>query len=82
MADDLDEEQSGQVIQDITDLASQAVPGVDVSGLISVRQAIDSILTALLLVVTGLLGIAVLIALIGVGNTLALSVIERRQENA
>lgn len=68
MADDLDEEQSGQVIQDITDLASQAVPGVDVSGLISVRQAIDSILTALLLVVTGLLGIAVLIALIGVAT--------------
>ncbi len=77
----LDEERSAQVIREITDLASQAVPGVEVSGLISVRQAIDSILNALLLVVTGLLGIAVVIALIGVGNTLALSVIERRQEN-
>jgi putative ABC transport system permease protein len=32
-------------------------------------------------VVTGLLGVAVLIALIGVGNTLALSVVERRQES-
>ncbi|MGI8653575.1 MAG: ABC transporter permease, partial [Geodermatophilaceae bacterium] len=81
VADDLDEEQSTQVIREITDLASQAAPGVEVSGLISVRQAIDSILNALLLVVTGLLGIAVVIALIGVGNTLALSVIERRQEN-
>ncbi len=81
VADDLDEEQSTQVIREITDLASQAAPGVEVSGLISVRQVIDSILNALLLVVTGLLGIAVVIALIGVGNTLALSVIERRQEN-
>jgi putative ABC transport system permease protein len=33
------------------------------------------------LIVTGLLGIAVVIALIGVGNTPALSVVERRQEN-
>src|SRR3712207_9332013 len=35
----------------------------------------------MLLLVTGLLGVAVVIALIGVGNTLALSVVERRQEN-
>ena len=44
----------------------------------------DSILASAplwLLVVTGLLGVAVLIALIGVGNTLALSVVERRQES-
>jgi putative ABC transport system permease protein len=39
------------------------------------------VLNTLLLVVTGLLGVAVVIALIGVGNTLALSVVERRQEN-
>lgn len=62
-------------------MATAAAPFVDVSGLISVRQAIDSIMDVLVLVVTGLLGIAVFIALIGVGNTLALSVIERRQEN-
>ena len=41
----------------------------------------DRVLDVLLLVVTGLLGVAVVIALIGVGNTLALSVVERRQEN-
>ena len=35
----------------------------------------------MLLVVTGLLAVAVVIALIGVGNTLALSVVERRQES-
>jgi putative ABC transport system permease protein len=39
------------------------------------------VLDTLLLVVTGLLAVAVVIALIGVGNTLALSVVERRQEN-
>jgi putative ABC transport system permease protein len=52
-----------------------------VAGLVSERAAIDSVLDTLLLVVTGLLGVAVVIALIGVGNTLALSVVERRQEN-
>lgn len=81
VSDGLTDEQSARVVEQITELASQAAPGVDVSGLISVRQAVDSILDTLLLVVTGLLGIAVVIALIGVGNTLALSVIERRQEN-
>jgi putative ABC transport system permease protein len=81
LSDDLDAEASAKAIDEITDLASQAVPSIDITGLISVRQAINSILDTLLLVVTGLLGIAVVIALIGVGNTLALSVIERRQEN-
>jgi putative ABC transport system permease protein len=81
VSDDLTAEQNTEVINEITDLATQAVPSVDVSGLISVRLAVDSILDVLLMVVTGLLGIAVVIALIGVGNTLALSVIERRQEN-
>jgi putative ABC transport system permease protein len=35
-----------------------------------------------LLVVTGLLGVAVVIALIGVANTLSLSVLERTRENS
>lgn len=42
------------------------------------NQVIDVLLT----VVTGLLGIAVLIALIGVANTLSLSVLERTRENS
>jgi putative ABC transport system permease protein len=68
-------------IDAITDLAGGAVPTVVVTGLASERAAIDSVLDVLLLIVTGLLGVAVVIALIGVGNTLALSVVERRQEN-
>ncbi|GMA33062.1 FtsX-like permease family protein [Litorihabitans aurantiacus] len=39
-------------------------------------------LDALLAVIIGLLGVAVVIALIGVANTLSLSVLERRRENA
>src|SRR3712207_4456948 len=57
------------------------MPTAYVTGLASERAAIDSVLDVLLLVVTGLLGVAVVIALIGVGNTLALAVVERRQEN-
>ncbi|GMA87619.1 hypothetical protein GCM10025868_28690 [Angustibacter aerolatus] len=45
------------------------------------RDALDSVLDGLLIAVTALLGVAVLIALVGVGNTLALSVWERQQES-
>jgi putative ABC transport system permease protein len=68
-------------IDAISDAVATAAPGAQVSGLASERAALDSVLDTLLLVVTGLLGVAVVIALIGVGNTLALSVVERRQEN-
>jgi putative ABC transport system permease protein len=44
------------------------------------RDSFDRLVTTLLLIVTGLLAIAVIIAVIGVGNTMALSVLERRQE--
>ncbi|SEP07527.1 ABC transporter permease [Trujillonella endophytica] len=69
------------VVDEVTDLAGAARPTAAVTGLASERAALDEVLDVLLLVVTGLLGVAVVIALIGVGNTLALSVVERRQEN-
>ncbi|MGY1742927.1 MULTISPECIES: ABC transporter permease [unclassified Blastococcus] len=72
---------TGAVVDEVSDLAGAAVPTAAVTGLASERAALDQVLDVLLLVVTGLLGVAVLIALIGVGNTLALSVVERRQEN-
>ncbi|MDO5093778.1 MAG: FtsX-like permease family protein [Propionibacteriaceae bacterium] len=43
---------------------------------------VTEIVNVLLLVLTGLLGVAVLIALVGVGNTLGLSVLERQRESA
>ncbi|MGC0364928.1 putative ABC transport system permease protein [Rhodococcus sp. 27YEA15] len=64
----------------ITDLARRDAPGSDVQAMTAMRTALDSILTTMLMVVVGLLSVAVLIALIGVGNTLALSVLERRRE--
>jgi putative ABC transport system permease protein len=69
------------VVDEVTDVAGSIVPTAAVTGLASERAALDEVLDVLLLIVTGLLGVAVLIALIGVGNTLALSVVERRQEN-
>lgn len=69
------------VVDEVTDVVGAAVPTAAVTGLASERAALDEVLDVLLLIVTGLLGVAVLIALIGVGNTLALSVVERRQEN-
>ncbi|GGC98188.1 ABC transporter permease [Tersicoccus solisilvae] len=62
-----------------------ATAGIDVSqvgGGALQRLAFNQILDVLLWVVTGLLGVAVLIALIGVANTLSLSVLERTRENA
>ncbi|WP_461106798.1 ABC transporter permease [Tessaracoccus terricola] len=43
---------------------------------------LEQVLDVLLLVLTALLGVAVLIALVGVSNTLGLSVIERQRESA
>jgi putative ABC transport system permease protein len=65
----------------VTDVVAEADPSAAVTGVVTLRDQINEVLDILLLVVTGLLGIAVVIALIGVGNTLALSVVERRQEN-
>lgn len=71
----------------IMDLRSELVEqlGVNeyqVSGAAIERATFNQIIDVLLLVVTGLLAIAVLIALIGVANTLSLSVLERTRESS
>ncbi len=55
--------------------------GLDVSDGYSTRSTYDRTISVLLLVATALLGVAVLIALVGVGNTLSLSVLERTREH-
>jgi putative ABC transport system permease protein len=65
----------------ISEALAQVLPSSDVQGIASLRNSLDQLLTTMLLIVTGLLAVAVVIALIGVGNTLALSVVERRQES-
>lgn len=72
---------SGAVQDEITSIAEQSAPGSEVGGSLVMRATLDSVLDTLLLIVAGLLSVAVVIALIGVGNTMALSVLERRRES-
>ncbi|MGW5359158.1 ABC transporter permease [Actinopolymorpha pittospori] len=55
---------------------------VSLQGAAVERELYDRVLDILLLIATALLAVAVLIALVGVGNTLSLSVIERTREQA
>ncbi|WP_156225986.1 ABC transporter permease [Pseudactinotalea suaedae] len=55
---------------------------LEVGGAAVERAAFSQVIDTLLAVVLGLLGVAVVIALVGVANTLSLSVLERRRENA
>lgn len=53
-----------------------------IDGALPVREQNDQLVASLLLVAVGLLAITVLIALVGVSNTLSLSVLERGREQA
>jgi len=70
------------VLDDIYALADEQGVTIDAGDASGYRQTLTSALDALLLVITALLGVAVLIAVIGVGNTLSLSVVERTRELA
>ncbi len=63
-------------------VAAAGVSEYQVTGSAIERVAYNEIIDLLLLIVTALLAVAVLIALIGVANTLSLSVLERRRENS
>ncbi|MEU8103860.1 FtsX-like permease family protein [Nonomuraea muscovyensis] len=66
----------------LVDAAVAAHPTVKVSSSTVVRGEFDEALDMLLMIVTGLLGLAVLISLLGIANTLSLSVHERTRESA
>ncbi|QUH03311.1 ABC transporter permease [Saccharopolyspora erythraea] len=55
---------------------------VQLSGAAPMRAQIGTVLDIMLSVVTGLLGVAVIIAVVGIANTLGLSVLERGRESA
>ncbi len=63
-------------------VTATGVSEYNVSGAVIERLAYNQIIDVMLLIVTALLAVAVLIALIGVANTLSLSVLERRRENS
>ncbi|MFF0264590.1 ABC transporter permease [Kribbella sp. NPDC004536] len=70
---------------DVIDAVQQSIPTVKdlgVEGGLAERSTYTKIFDVLLVVGIGLLGVSVLIALVGVGNTLSLSVLERTRENA
>lgn len=62
--------------------ATDGAPPLALEGPVVRRADYARVIDTLLLIVLGLLAIAVLIAVLGVSNTLALSVIERRRESA
>ncbi|HLS73728.1 MAG TPA: ABC transporter permease [Actinomycetaceae bacterium] len=84
LAEDADQVRTINAVEDsLTELG--ATTGADVpyiSGPAAERALFEQVIDTLLAIVTGLLAVAVVIALIGVANTLSLSVIERRRESA
>lgn len=69
----------------VIDAVEQSVPGVrelTVGGGLAERSTYTKVFEILLIVAVALLAVSVLIALVGVGNTLSLSVLERTRENA
>ena len=76
-----DRDQAAEVTAGIRK-AMAAQPGLELGGSLPQAAEIGRLLDTLLRIATGLLAVAVLIALIGVGNTLGLSVLERTRESA
>ncbi|GAA2206163.1 ABC transporter permease [Nonomuraea monospora] len=66
----------------VVDAAAAPYPTVLVSSSTEVRGQFDETLDMLLMIITGLLGLAILISLLGIANTLSLSVHERTRESA
>ena len=77
-----DPESATQVVPAIQDSIVETDAPVDVIGVAVERATMQQVIDTVLGVIVGLLAVAVVIALIGVANTLSLSVIERRRESA
>nr|NLI48933.1 ABC transporter permease [Propionibacterium sp.] len=81
-----DEADLGATVKSLESLTTTSAAGgrpeVMLGGSAMESAMLQEVLGLLLLITTALLGVAVLIALIGVGNTLGLSVIERARESA
>lgn len=78
----LDDKASGAEVQQISTAILSLGEDLRVGGGAPERVYYEQILDVMLLIVLALLAIAVVIAVVGVANTMALSVIERRRESA
>ncbi len=67
--------------QDVLARISDVSDQLSFGGGVAFRASIGSMVSGVLLVVVALLAVSVLVALVGVSNTLSLSVVERTQEN-
>lgn len=81
-ADAVDVAASVQTALNDVGVADPSLPVLSVAGAAVERAAYGQVIDTMLAVVLGLLAVAVVIALVGVANTLSLSVLERRRENA
>jgi len=81
LVDGLDADRRADAFDAITETSADLAPNAYAQSSTEQRDSFDKLVNTLLLIVTGLLGVAVVIAVIGVGNTIALSVVERRQES-
>lgn len=70
-----------QLVSDLQDDLAK-YPGVSVSGPFAEREMWETSINVIMATLIGLLAVSVIIALIGVANTLSLSVIERTRESA
>lgn len=77
LAEDVDVAAAMDGIREVAD-----ADGLGVSGAAMERAVIMRVLDVLVLVTTALLGVAVVIAVVGIANTLSLSVVERHREHA
>lgn len=73
---------AGDVVPQIQDAVADTGESVSVAGAAVERANFETVIDTALGIVVGLLAVAVVIALIGVANTLSLSVLERRRESA
>ncbi|WBQ06774.1 ABC transporter permease [Kribbella sp. CA-293567] len=77
-----DPKADGPKVMDDLKQSLPTVKSLNISGGLPERSFYTQVFDVLLLVAVGLLAVSVLIALVGVGNTLSLSVLERTRENA
>lgn len=69
------------VMADVNRLVADQ-PGLQVTGAAADRASLQSVLGTVTTVAIGLLAVAVVIAIVGIGNTIGLSVVERTRESA
>lgn len=81
----IDAESAGTTLNDVftnVQNAFSASADIDVSGPVATRTQWETMINGMMALLVGLIAVAVLIALVGVANTLSLSVIERTRESA